>query len=78
MFQPGTFTGTGSEGVKAVSARHCAATSVPRTCCPNRYAEQSHKDNVRSSAAGKQLKHKKFSSQAQLHLPPLDLAWTLH
>ena len=38
--------------------------------------EQSYKDNVRSSAAGKQLKQKKSNSQAQLHLPALDLAWT--
>ena len=40
------------QDVKAVSARHCAATSVLRNCCPNRYAEHSHKDNVRSSAVG--------------------------
>ena len=41
----------------------------------NCYAEQSHKDNVRSSAVGKQLKQKKSNSQAQLHLPALDLFW---
>ena len=29
----------------------------------------SHKDNVRSSVVGKQLKQKKSNSQAQLHLP---------
>ena len=34
------------KNVKAVSPRHCVATSVPRNCC----AEQSHKDNVRSTA----------------------------
>ena len=60
---------------KAVSVRHCAATTAPRNCCPNCYAEQSHKDNVRSSAVGKQLKQKKSNSVAQHHLPPLDLFW---
>ena len=60
---------------KAVSVRHCAATTAPRNCCPNCYAEQSHKDNVRSSAVGKQLKQKKSNSQTQLHLPALDLFW---
>ena len=35
----------------------------------------SHKDNVRSSAVGKQLKQKKSNSLAQLHLPTLDLFW---
>ena len=38
--------------VKAVPVQHCAATTVPCNCCPNCYAEQSHKDNVRSYAAG--------------------------
>ena len=58
-----------------VSVRHCAATTAPR--CPNCYAEQSHKDNVRSFAAGKQLKQKKPNSLsvAQHHLPALDLFW---
>ena len=59
-----------------MSVRHCAATTAPRNCCPNCYAEQTHKkDNVRSSATGKQLKRKKSNSQAQLHLPALDLLW---
>ena len=49
----------GRQDVKAVSVRHCAATTTPRNCCPNCYAAQSHKDNVRSSAVGKQLKQKK-------------------
>ena len=35
--------------------------------------QNSHKDNVRSSAVGKQPKRKKSNSQAQLHLPALDL-----
>ena len=35
----------------------------------------SHKDNVRSSTVGKQLKQKKSSLQAQLHLPTPDLLW---
>ena len=39
--------------IKAVSARHCAATSVPGNCCPDCCAEQSHKDNVRSCAVRK-------------------------
>ena len=59
-----------NENVKAVSIRSCAVTTAPRNCCPKCYAEQSHKDNVRSSAVGKQLKQKKSNSQAQLHLPP--------
>ena len=65
------------QNVKAVSARHCAATTAPRSCCPNCYAEQSHKNNVRSSAVGKQLKQKKSNSLclAQHHLPALDLFW---
>ena len=60
-----------------MSVRHCAATTAPRNCCPNCYAEQSHKDNVRSSAVGKQLKQKKSNSIsiAQHHLPDLDLFW---
>ena len=69
------------QNVKAVSVRHCAATTAPRNCCPNCYAEQSHKDNVRSSAVGKQLKQKKSNalslslSLALHHLPALDLFW---
>ena len=49
----------------------------PRNCCPNCYAEQSHKDSVRSSAVGKQLMQKKSNSLsvAQHHLPALDLFW---
>ena len=42
--------------IKAASARQCVATTVPGNCCPNCYAEQSHKDNVRSSAVGKKKK----------------------
>ena len=38
-------------------------------------ARNSHKDNVCSSASGKQLKQKKSNSQAQLHLPALHLFW---
>ena len=39
--------------------------------------QNSHKDNVRSSAGGKQLKQKKSSSPsvAQHHLHALDLFW---
>ena len=63
------------QNVMAVSARHRAATTTPHNCCPNSYAEQSHKDNVRSSTVGKQLKQKKSNSLAQHHLPALDLFW---
>ena len=45
------------------------ATAVPAAM------QNSHKDNVRSSAVGKQLKQKKSNSQAELHLPALDLFW---
>ena len=39
--------------------------------------QNSHKDNIRSSAVGKQLKQKKsnYLSIAQHHLPALDLFW---
>ena len=40
--------------VKAVSPRHCAATSALRNCCFNRRDGQSHKDNVRCSAVEEQ------------------------
>ena len=51
--------------------------------CPSGIAqrppEHSHKDSVRSSAVGKQLKQTKSNSLslslAQLHLPTLDLFW---
>ena len=36
--------------VKAVSPRHCPATSALRNCCFNCHAGQSHKDNVRCTA----------------------------
>ena len=36
--------------VKAVSPRHCVATSVPRNCCFNCCAGHSHKDNVLCTA----------------------------
>ena len=42
------------QDVKAVSVQHCTATTASRSCCPNCYAEQSHKDNVHSTAIGKQ------------------------
>ena len=66
------------QDVKAVSVRHCAATTVPRNCCPNCCAEQSHNDYVRSSAVGKQLKQKKSNSLsiARHHHPALDLFCT--
>ena len=39
-----------NNNVKAVSPRHCEATSVLRNCYLSRCAERSHKDNVRSTA----------------------------
>ena len=56
------------QNVKAVSVWHCAATTTPLSCCPNCYAELSHKDNVCSSAVGKQMKQKKSNSLAEHHL----------
>ena len=65
------------QNVKAVSIWHCTATTTPHNCCPNWYAEQSHKDGVHSSTVGKQQKQKKSNSLslAQHHLPALDLFW---
>ena len=39
------------QNVMAASPRHCTATSVLCNCCLNCCAGQSHKDNVRSTAA---------------------------
>ena len=70
--------------VKAVSPRHCAATSAPRSCCFNCRAGQSHKDNVRCTAVEEQPEAKEVQLsqpapppclRVQLHFPPLDLAW---
>ena len=44
--------------VKAVSPRHCPATSALRNCCFNCRAGQSHKDNVRCTAVEEQLEAK--------------------
>ena len=44
--------------VKAVSPRHCPATSALRNCSFNRRAGQSHKDNVRCTAVDEQLEAK--------------------
>ena len=45
--------------VKAVSPRHCPATSALRNCCFNcRAYGQSHKDNVRCTAVEEQLEAK--------------------
>ena len=62
--------------VKAVSPRHCAATSAPRNCCFNCRAGQSHKDNVRCTAVEEQPEAKEVQvSQPILHLPAHDLFW---
>ena len=76
--------------VKAMSPRHCAATSALRNCCFNRRAGQRHKDNVRCTAIEERPEAKEvllsqpsstsllmISSglRVQLHLPPLELAW---
>ena len=53
------------QNVMAVSVRHCAATTAPRNCCPNCYVEQSHKDNVRSSAVGETVNWSKRSPTLQ-------------
>ena len=66
---PWTATRTTTKMLRQCPLRHCAATSVLRSCCPNCCVEQSHKDNVRSSAAEKRLRQKKSNFQAQLHLP---------
>ena len=47
-----------NKNIKAVSTHHCTATSVLCNCYLNFCAEQSNKDNVHSSATGKQLKQK--------------------
>ena len=61
--------------VKAAGPRQCEAASVPRNCCFNCSAEQSHKDNVRSTAVEEQLKQKVVqlsepSSTSQLLISP--------
>ena len=78
------------EVLKAVSPRHCAATSAPRNCCFNGRAGQSHKDSVRCTAVEQQPEAKEVQLsqpsstsllmnssglRVQLLLPPLDLAW---
>ena len=54
-----------NRSVKAVSPRHCAATSVLRNCCFNCRAGQSHKDNVRCTAVEEQL----VAKEVQLSQP---------
>ena len=44
--------------VKAVSPRHCAATSALRKCCFNCRAGQRHTDNVRCTAVEEQTEAK--------------------
>ena len=46
--------------VKAMSPRHCAATSALHNCCFNCSAGQSHKDNVRCTAVEEQPEAKEF------------------
>ena len=48
-------------------------------CCFYSCAAQSHKDSVREVTVEDQLRSKTIRpvTTAQLHLPPLDLAWTL-
>ena len=47
-----------NRSVKAVSPRHCPATSALRSCCFNCRAGQSHKDNVRCTAAEEETEAK--------------------
>ena len=42
-----------NKNVKAVSPRHCVATSVLRNCCLKCCAEQSQKQNVSTTAVEK-------------------------
>ena len=49
--RPWTAATENNGSVKAVSPRHCAATSAPSNCCFNCRALQSDKDNVRCTAA---------------------------
>ena len=44
--------------VKAVSPRHCPATSALRNCCFNAVLGQSDKDNVRCTAVEEKLEAK--------------------
>ena len=56
--------------------RHCVATSILRNCRFNCCTEQSHKDNVRSTAVEKRLKQK--TSQPQFLSPaPPPCSWSL-
>ena len=56
--------------------RQCPSSIAERpqhhaiNCCPNCYAEQSHKDNIRSSAVGKQLKQMSNSLSLYSPAPP--------
>ena len=63
--------------VKAVSPRHCAATSAPRDCCFTAVFGQSHKDNGRwlHCCWGTTRSERSPTFAAQLHLPAHDLFW---
>ena len=61
----------------ALRSDHRTTQMLSQLLCRTRdtLAVQSHKDNVRSSAVGKQLQQKKsnYLSLAQHHIPDLDL-----
>ena len=61
--------------IKAVSARHCAATSALRSCCPNCCARTESQLTTISVAPPLGNNRKKSNFQAELHLPTLDLFW---
>ena len=63
--------------VKAVSPRHCPATSALRNCCFNTVLGQGHKDNVRSLHCcwGTTRSERSPTFAAQLHLPNHYLFW---
>ena len=65
--------------VKAVSPRHCAATSALCNCCFNCRAGQSHKDNVRCSAVEEQPEAKEVQlsqpSSTSLLMISFGLSW---
>ena len=79
-----------NRSVKAVSPRHCPATSALRNCCLTA-VQDSHKDNVCCTAVEEQPEAKEVQlsqpsstslliissgRRVQLHLPALDLTWT--
>ena len=61
--------------VKAVSTRHCAATSALHSCCFNCRAGQSQGQCPLHCCWGTTRSERSPTFAAQLHLPALDLFW---